>query len=282
MNKLFYLSDDEVQSQLAAKCNLLVHIGLETFQYAVTDAVRDHIKVLAEFEIPVLTSLAELIKAIENLPESAKLFKYRFNKVKVSYDTFNYTFVPSELYLPDDDSEYGKFVKPSENSKLLVNHIRSGSIKNIGSIDSDLHDTLNRIFHAPRICNQASSFVEGMKKLAGSNRESFFIDVKPRHIQTGVLKNSELIFYNIFECVNADEFNYYLLAIIEQLGIETGQAHVFLSGNISEADEFYERTRKYFSQISFTDTRNLIKYGEKLEKVPSHTYFSLISLDLCE
>lgn len=282
MNKLFYLSDDEVQSQLAAKCNLLVHIGLETFQYAVIDAVRDQIKVLAEFEIPEFTSQNELVEAIEDLQESTKLFRYSFNKIKVSYDTFNYTFVPSELYLPEDENEYGKFVKPSAHSKLLVNQIRSVNIKNIGAIDSDLVAAVNRIFHAPKICNQASPFVEGIKKLAGADRESFFIDVKARHIQIGIIKNSKLLFYNIFECISADEFTYFLLIVIEQLGIDPKQIHVFLSGNISEADEFYERTRQYFSHISFTDTRQLIKYGDKLETVPPHTYFSLISLDLCE
>ncbi len=283
MNKLFYLSDDEVQSQLAAKCNLLVHIGLETFQYAVIDAVRDQIKVLAEFEMPAMNNLNERVKAIENLPESTKLFKYTFNKIKVSFDTFNYTFVPAELYHHDDEGEYGKFVSAGEHSKTLINHIRSVSIKNIGSIDYELNATINRTFHSPIIFNQASSFVEGIKKISGSTMEPcLFIDIQSRHIQAGVLKNSELAFYNIFECISADEFNYYLLSLIEELDMDAKQTQVFLSGNVSEGDEIYERLRKYFNYLNFADTRQLIRYGEKLEKVPPHTYFSLISLDLCE
>ncbi|MHB1177093.1 MAG: DUF3822 family protein [Daejeonella sp.] len=283
MNKLFYLSDEEVQSQLAAKCNLLVHIGLESLQYAVIDAIRDQIRVLAEFEIPALTSPNELIKGIENLPESTKLFKYNFNKIKVSFDTFNYTFVPAELYLPGDESEYAKFVKPAEHSTPLINYIRSVEIKNVGTIDAELNAAINRLFHSPRIFNQASSFVEGIKKIGGGNGESsLFIDVQARHIQTGILKKSELAFYNLFDCISADEFSYYLLCIIEQLGVETKKTQLFLSGKISEADEIYYRIRKYFNRISFTDTRQLIKYGEKLNEVLPHTYFSLISLDLCE
>lgn len=283
MNKLFYLSDDEVQSQLAAKCNLLVHIGLETFQYAVIDAVRDQLKVLAEFEIPKLNSPGDLIKEIENLPESNKLFKYSFNKIKVSFDTFNYTFVPSELYLREDESMYGKFIGNGQDSVLLVNHIRSADIKNIIALDSEMNTAVNRIFRNPKIFNQASSFVEGIRKMVHLEKNpSLFIDVHGKHIQTGVLKNSKLAFYNIFECINPDEFNYYLLNIIEQLNIEPEETKIILSGNISEDDEIYQRVQKYFNIINFTDSRNLVKYPEKFNAVLPHTYFSLISLDLCE
>ena len=283
MNKLFYLSDDEVQSQLAAKCNLLVHIGLETFQYAVIDAARDQIKVLAEFEIPELNGPSDLIKEIENLPESNKLFKYSFNKIKVSFDTFNYTFVPSELYIKEDEDLYGKFVKPLQDSVLLVNHIPSADIKNVGVIDSEMNAAINRIFYNPRIFNQASSFVEGIRKIAAQEKKSsLFIDVHGKHIQTGVLENSQLAFYNIFECTNSDEFNYYLLSIIEQLSIEPEETKIILSGNVSEGDEIYQRVQKYFNIITFADTRHLVKYPEKFVSVPPHLYFSLISLDLCE
>ena len=283
MNKLFYLSDDEVQSQLAAKCNLLVHIGLETFQYAVIDAARDQIKVLAEFEIPELNGPSDLIKEIENLPESNKLFKYSFNKIKVSFDTFNYTFVPSELYIKEDEDLYGKFVKPLQDSVLLVNHIPSADIKNVGVIDSEMNAAINRIFYNPRIFNQASSFVEGIRKIAAQEKKSsLFIDVHGKHIQTGVLENSQLAFYNIFECINSDEFNYYLLSIIEQLSIEPEETKIILSGNVSEGDEIYQRVQKYFNIITFADTRHLVKYPEKFVLVPPHHYFSLFSLDLCE
>src|SRR5690606_11568436 len=103
MNKLLYLSDDEIQSQLAAKCNLLVHIGFRIFQFAVVDTVRDQVKLLAEYELPRVSDIKDLIRAIESLPESSRLFRYSFNKVKISYDTFHYTFIPEELYAEEDE-----------------------------------------------------------------------------------------------------------------------------------------------------------------------------------
>ena len=65
MIKLFQLFDDDFQSQNAAKCDLLIHIGFETFQYAIVDIVRDELKSLTEYQIPASIDPKELIKAIE-------------------------------------------------------------------------------------------------------------------------------------------------------------------------------------------------------------------------
>lgn len=283
MNKLLYLIDDNFQSQQAAKCDLLVHIGLETFQYAVIDKGRDQIKALAEFEIPTVHSQSELLSAIEDLPESSREFKFSFNRIKISFDTFHYTFIPQELYQEDNEKEYAKFIRPALESDVLVNTIHSTNIKNIIAIDSQFKEALNRIFHKPRIFNQASSFIEGIKKTHSKDQaSSLFIDVNSIHIQIAWLMNSELLFYNIFDCINPDEFNYYLLNVLEQLAIDAEQTQVVLSGKIIPEDDFYQRVHKYFNRIDFADARLLVKYPERYENVSSQTYFSLISLDLCE
>ena len=283
MNKLLYLSDDEVQSQLATKYNLLVHIGLETFQYAIIDNTRDQVKVLAEFEIPKVTNTAELIKAIEELPESSRQFKFSFNSVKISFDTSNYTFIPADLYVEGNRQDYGKYLSLTGTREIFVNNISSAEIKNVVAIETELSDALHRIFQKPKIYNQAVPFLEGIQKtLSREDDLVCFIDIQPGHFQVGLLKDFKLEFYNSFEYANADEFNYYLLNIIESLAVQIEQTPIVLSGQISKTDEIYQRIEKYFDNIRFIDSEHLRKYSDKFENVPPHTFFSLISLDLCE
>lgn len=283
MNKLLYLIDDDFQSQQAAKCDLLVHIGLETFQYAIIDNGREQLKALAEFEIPAVLSQIELLTAIENLPESSRQFKYSFNRIKISFDTFHYTFIPVDLYKEENEQEYAKFIGATFESDVMVNTIRSTNIKNVIAIDSQLKQALNGIFQKPRIFNQASSFIEGIKKTHNKDQaSSLFIDINNKHIQLAWLKNSELMFYNTFDCINADEFNYYLLNVLEQLDIDAEQTQVVLSGKVMSNDDFHQRVEKYFNRIDFADARLLVKYPERFENVSPQAYFSLISLDLCE
>ena len=283
MNKLLYLTDDDFQSQQAAKCDLLIHIGLETFKYAVIDNGREQLKALVVLELPDVNSQSGLMSAIENLPESAKQFKFSYNKIKIAFDTFHFTFIPQELYNESEKSGYAKFIQPVLASAPLVNDIKSVNIKNVSAIDSKLHETLNKLFNKPRIFNQASSFVEGIQKINSDRKaSSLFIDIHTKHIQIAWINSSKLMFYNIFECVNLDEFNFYLLSLIDQLNIDTGQTRVILSGKTTPDDDYYQRIQKYFSEISLANTRQLVKYPQKFEKVLSQTYFSLISLNLCE
>lgn len=283
MNKLLYLTDDGFQSQQAAKCDLLVHIGLETLQYAVIDNGREELKALAEFEIPAIHSQTELLNAIENLPESSREFKYSFNRVKISFDTFHYTFIPQELYQEENEREYSKFIQSGSETEVLVNTLRSVKIKNVIAIDPELKKALNRIFYNPRIFNQASPFIEGTKKIRSEgDASSLFLEVNSKHLQMAWFRGSELMFYNIFDCINADEFNYYLLNALEQFDMDTERTEIVLSGKIMEDDELYKRVQKYFNRIRFADARKLTGFPAKFEDVSSHTYFSLISLSQCE
>lgn len=283
MNKLLYLSDDEVQSQLAAKYDLLVHIGPENLQYAIIDSEQKETKALAEFDFPAFASTSELIHSIENLPESNRQFRFAFNKVKISFTTSNYTFIPYSLYDEADQQQYGEYINLTENRELLVNTVFSDEIKNISAVDSELKSALQKIFHNPSIFNQASPFLEGAQLALQRDRESvIFIDVQPKHFQIAFFKDFKLEFYNMFEYLNADEFNYFLLNVIQLLEIPLEHTGIILSGKISETDELYQRIGKYFENISFVNGDYLSEFSRKFENVQAHTFSTLFSLDLCE
>jgi hypothetical protein len=98
MIRLLHLIDNTLQSQTAAKCDLLIHIGTRTLKYAVIDNLRDEIKAVAEYELTDIKSLNDLIVALDRLRENKIEFKYPFNKIKVSFDSYKYTFIPEELF----------------------------------------------------------------------------------------------------------------------------------------------------------------------------------------
>lgn len=283
MDKLLYFSEDDIQSQLAAKYDLLVNISPETFQYAIIDSVLHECKTLVEFEIPPLTTTSDLIKAVENLPESHRQFRFAFNKVKIAFTSSNYTFIPESLYLEADQQDYGKYLDLNNDSELLVNTISSADIKNVISIDSHLKTALENIFQKPRIYNQTVPFLEGVQKsLEREDELVFFIDVQPKHFQIAFFKDFRLEFYNIFEYANADEFNYFLLSVIQSLEIQLEHTRVIISGKISSSGEIYKRIEKYFDSIRFINSNHLVKYSEKFKEVLPHTFSTLFNLDLCE
>ncbi len=284
MIKTLHLVDNALQSQTAAKCDLLIHIGAGKLQYAIIDKVRDELRALAEYKLPEISNLNDLIFAIEKLPECKREFRYPFSKIKVSFDSYKFTFIPEELYENEQEQEYAKFINPLASDLILTNRIRSAKIRNIFAIDANFNLSLNQIFHKPRIYSQASSFIAGIKKTnPDKNGTSLFVDFNSGHIQIACLKKSELAFYNIIECINPDEFNYFLLNTIDALALDLNDTRLILSGAIaSEEDEYFQRSLKYFPKPLFADGKLIVNHPEIFDKISPYTYFSLISLDECE
>lgn len=284
MIKLLHLVDNSLQSQTAAKCDLLIHIGIGKFQYAIIDKVRDELRALAEYELPEISTLANLILAIEKLPETKKEFKYPFSKIRISFDSYKFSFIPEELYESENEQDYAKFINPSATDLIFTNKVRTAKIRNIFAIGANFNSTMNQIFHKPRIYSQATSFIEGIKKTnPDRNGICLFIDFHGDHIQIACLKKAELVLYNILECINADEFNYFLLNTIDALQLDTKITKVIISGDVTSMnDENYQRILKYFKEPMFADSRLIVNHPELFNDVSPHTYFSLISLDECE
>ena len=283
MIKLFQLFDDDFQSQNAAKCDLLIHIGFETFQYAIVDIVRDELKSLTEYQIPASLDPKELIKAIEKLPENQREFKFPFNKVSIAVDTFNFTLIPEGLYEESKLDDYAGYFQSVIPGEIISSTIRSEKIINLCSIRKELHHFLNQTFNKPHICSQSVSFIEGIKKTYKDQiLDALYLDVKERHIQIAVFNNSGLSFYNVFDCQNADELNYYILYLINTLQIQPEKFAITLSGKINAEDEYHKRVQKYFKEIKWTDSRLIVNHPQKFDQISSHTYFSLICLEQCE
>jgi hypothetical protein len=284
MIKLLHLIDNTLQSQTAAKCDLLIHIGTRTLKYAVIDNLRDEIKAVAEYELTDIKSLNDLIVALDRLRENKIEFKYPFNKIKVSFDSYKYTFIPEELFEAENEHDYSKFINPAVSDLILTNRIKSANIRNIFAIDANFNAALIRIFNNPRIYNQASPFIQGIKKTNPyKNNNCLFIDLQTDHIEIAYLKNSEFILYNLIECVNADEFNYFLLNIIKELDLDLTDTKLILSGQIAlEDDENYKRILKYFKDPEFADSTLFFRLPDLFKKLNPHTYFSLFGLNECE
>lgn len=283
MIKLFHLFDDDFESQNAAKCDLLIHLGFETFQYAIIDIVRDELKSLAEYQIPDSYNPQDLINSIEKLPEYHREFKFPYHKISLSFDTFKYTLIPESLYNEESLAHYTRFFQSAIPGEVLQNTIKSEQIRNIFSINKDLYTDLNRIFNRPQIYSQSFTFIEGIKKTYKEHlSDSLYIDIHKKHIQLGLFRSSGLVLYNIFDCQNANELNYFILHTIETLQLNAKEVSLILSGRISPDDEYFKRLEKYFNKISFADSRLIVNHSQKFDDLSSHTYFSLICQEQCE
>ena len=94
------------------------------------------------------------------------------------------------------------------------------------------------------------------------------------------LKDNQVVFQQAYEIADSEEFNYYLLLMINQLIINTTETAVQLSGIVHENDDKYNCILKYFKQLSFISIQGNLDQ-QVLDDMPAHYYSSLLALDLC-
>ncbi len=284
MNNTIRLIDEHFESQHSGKCDLLIQVNATYISYAIIDKGQDQLRVLCQTTLNGEDgNKLSVIEGIDQLLQTESHLKYHFRKIKISVETFKFTFIPSELYINSDLPDYTKFIQSISETDVLVTDIKSAQIKNVIAIPADLKNKLNSSFYEVYLFNQANSFIEGAKNLHNPSVHSqLFLNFSTEIFEAVLFQDSKLGFYNIFNYHNADEFNYFLLNMMQQLDVDKDKTLITLAGEIIESDEIYKRIEKYFSEITFADSKLLIHQSDLFKAIPSQLFFSLMSLNLCE
>ncbi|WP_374165388.1 DUF3822 family protein [Arcticibacter sp. MXS-1] len=260
----------------AEECELLLRVSSGRLSYAVIHPETKSLKVLFDavllHSLPV--SVSELIKQNEYL-------SYPFKKVKVSAESFHFTFIPSELYSREGLPAYKNFLSSSKPSFFVVNQLKQTGMQVIAALEEPVAAPFKSAFASPAFYSQAESLITGAA-LYPASRRTLFLHFNSATFETLVINGQEVIFYNIYASPTTDDFNYFLLLVIQQLDLKTGEVDVLLSGEIEKYSEHYRRISKYFSSVSFADSTRLFNYQDSFKLVPLHQFFSLLSLSLCE
>ena len=89
-----------------------------------------------------------------------------------------------------------------------------------------------------------------------------------------VLKDSQILFYNIFEYQTKEDFIYYILFTLEQLELSSEETNISLTGNIDEHSELYKILYTYVRNVSFFNSKNPV-YNNQTE-IDKHSNFILL------
>ncbi|MDB5013226.1 MAG: hypothetical protein JWQ25_1428 [Daejeonella sp.] len=282
MKPQLQLIDPSFQSQSSKRCDLLIHIGTAGICYAIINKEENKLKILSEVSLPnndketVKSKLIELVEKNDHL-------KIEYNSVIVSIETYKYTFIPVEIFEPNSVTKYARLLNAERFDDVLVSELKHPAIQNISAIDIDIQKAVLTFFPNAKLVNQASAFLEGSAKaLKNDSPNQLFINIQTCNFEVVLYTENRLQFYNVFEYKTVDEFNYYLLAIINQFNLKGTSTIAVVAGKINPGEDLYLRIQKYFTKIKFADSDPLADRNYIFHRVQSHTYFSLLSLRLCE
>jgi len=271
-----HLKDKAYLPEQAGLCELLIKHNKHKLSYAIRNIQTNELYVIydAVLSAPMEETLAGL--AAQNA-----YLNQRFGRVKVSSETFNFVFIPAELYAETSSSSFKNFVQSTKPASTLTNSMLEGKVHAISAVEDAVISPLKKMFPDAVIYSQSEALIESALNGAAAEGMKVIIQFNSGTFEMVVVANGEFVFYNIFSFENADDFNYYLLLVKEQFELHP-DTPVLLAGEIEKYSELYRRIARYFQHIRFSDSTALVKHPDSFKLLPSHQFFSLLSMSLCE
>ncbi len=276
MNTSIQLIDPSFQTQHSGKCDLLLEILPSAIQFAVVDKGQDQLKVL--YRIEDFTGDTEKFTELTQL---APALQHHYRKVKVGVKSPQFTLIPEDLFDKSLLAEYAKFISNNEDDLIRYNHIRSAKCMVVFTLPSHLVHLLQTQFHEPQFFHAAATNIEaGIKWAKVNDGTLFMLHLTDNHLECTSFKEGKLTFFNVFPARSADEFNYFLLNLMNQLDIDLENTSWLLAGNWNQ--EYLSRLEKYSQQIIYTEENVFVKIEAPFDQLELHPFFSLTALSLCE
>lgn len=269
-----HFKDGDFTQGNAGDSELLIQVSPSRLSYAV---ISDRKEVIVLYDTSLQKSLSG---TLEELVATNELLNFIYKNVRIAVESFNFSFLPEEVYPKAQSDVIAPLISKSKENEIFTSQIKKAGIKSFFSLPDQLVKALQSAFPDAILYSQAEPFITGiLSAYQGSNK--IFMNINPTEFEIASISEKGLSFYNIFKHDNADDFNYYLLYVLQELNLTENLPELVLSGHIVAGDITYKRIEKYFDKISFAES-SVVALPAALNKDLISRFFSLFALSLCE
>jgi len=279
-NNSILLIDPNFEPASSTNLSLLVKIGADAFSYAIIDDERKLVHAVYDEQ--------ECEDGYEKFNERLKHDAYlqlKYQHVKVAIHTQNIIFVPQELFESVTESVineneiavYSKYFTDADSKRVYVQPSLQQNFYTVFSLPAPVEKLIDENWGDQQRLQQNAGLIELAAKL---DQDSLIIDFTVGAFQLIYVKNNSVVFVQSYQFDGIDELTYYLLLIVGQLKINTGQTSIKVCGIIHQGDEKWNCLAKYFDSIELLILSSDLDTNV-LDDMPAHYYTSLLALQQC-
>lgn len=255
-----------------ASSDLLIIIGKSHCSAGVIDHLSNELLGYTSYDF------SEQSEAVTILNDE-ELFKNRFNKVLVGYDSCESVLVPAMIFKNEDiqlyiQSIYGMDVQ----SSVIAEHLPAWDLYNVYRLPTSLHAAIQMKFISG---NSWHLYTIMLKNYHLHDDESIIIDFKTNEFSFVAFRSGKLLLAQTFGYETPEDILYYLLKTCQHLGFSQKEVRLVLSGLIEKDSSVYRELYKYFIHAEFDHLYGQMKISEALAVNPEHYYSTISKLAAC-
>ena len=246
------------------KSSLSIQFSLDGFSFC-TNNVNNEAYHFSSYQfLETLNSPELILEKIKQVFESEKSLHKDFEKVTVIHHNNLNSLVPNEYFLESSLKDYLKYSVRTIASDLIVfDDLDFLTSKNVYIPYVNINNFLFQNFGEFEFRHHSSILLE--KLFLNSNHEmNFFVNVSRSIFDVVVIKESKLLYHNIFDYETKEDFIYYILFALEQLGLTPEKTLVTLTGDIETSTDLYKILFTYIKNINFLESNNPIFKSQEI------------------
>lgn len=253
---------------------LVIQIAQNKITYAVFDNISQGVKEIIEealdFDSPIEIQLQNALQELINL-------KVNYDQIQILHDNNLNSFVPKALFDKDKLGIYLQYnTKVFESDFFAYDTLGDFEMVNIHVPYVHINNALLDIFPTFEYKNAHTVLVEKVMHLSKNKFEKeVYIHIQKGYFEMVVVDNLKLLLYNSFDYKTPEDFIYYILFNLEQLGLNPENIKTFVLGDFEVDDPNFQIAYKYIRHISPLDVHNQQLFNG-LDNKDNLKYFTLL------
>lgn len=253
------------------------------FSYAIMDGQKQLLMLKSYTLDNDLSNEKQLHTALQNIFIEDEILKLSFEKTTVGLFNNQSTLVPNKFYQKEATNTYLRNqISSLAKQYIFVDDLKNIDAKNVYAYNEEIYFLIKGYLPHAHFCHSGTATLQGFLSLSQKNTKKIYVNVKENFLQIALLEGKELVFYNAFPFEDDQTFIYHIMLIYNQFNLPTESVPTFLSGQITTESKLYRILYRYVNHVEFSALPFAIHFGKKYHDTPTHFYFDLFSLGLCE
>lgn len=273
MVKNYNIVGQDFNINLSDRYDLSILVGMDRFFYVIMH--ENQVLVLRTYHFPKHNYL-QVNTAIAHTFQSDKLLQLSYRNTRIGLVSSIATLIPAELY---DTSKTRFYLE--HNAVLEKEHIVLED--KLGSVGAHHVYAFNQVVfeglqtHLPQA--QFQHVLSGL--IATHHRtgksENVYVNLIGEYLQIVVFNQKKLLFSNTFTHRSESDVLYFIMLVINQLGLDAEKNTVTLSGEITDQSPSYLNLQKYIKHLEFVSspTQYIFNY---FDPPAYHHFFDLMAI----
>lgn len=259
-----------------SKCILSIQVSLDGFSFVICPSDnKNH---------PDYIFIKRLSGESQSLTDALKSFTgfdlLEFYAIRIIFHESTFALVPDTLFDLKDMKTFLSLNHASlDNRKALSNSIPAIKAECVFSMDELLYKLLKKKFPGADFCHSSLPFCS---MAINKSQDGCFIQVYEKSIELAVIKEKQLLLYNIFDLQDTMDVLYFVLNAYKTTGLSTLIHPIYIAGVLQKNAETTALLSKYLKDIRYYSS-DFVTISEKGEfEYPSHYFLNHREILNCE